>query len=96
MVKNKIALGSLALDLKRVAIGFHRGSDAMAERFLEEALKRKQEIDEQSVKPHIRKILAGIKLLSSRKKKMDIAEDALMYSTLLQNAASSPSDTGSK
>lgn len=96
MVKNKIALGSLALDLKRVAIGFHRGSDAMAERFLEEALKRKQEIDEQSVKPHIRKILAGIKLLSGRKKKGDIAEDALMYSTLLQNAASRSSDTGSE
>ena len=91
MDKNKIALGSLAMDLKRVAMGYYRRSEAMADRFLEEALKTKEEIDERSVEPHIRKILAGIKLLHRKNKscadKMDIAEDALMYSTLLQNAA---------
>ena len=40
---NKIILSSLAMDLKRAAIGYNRGSYIMADRFFEEALKRKKE-----------------------------------------------------
>lgn len=40
--KNLIVLSSLAMDLKRAAIGLNRGSNKMANRFFEEALKRKQ------------------------------------------------------
>lgn len=94
MDSNKIALSSLALDLKRVALGYYRGSDTMADRFLEEALKREKEVDRNLVKPYIRDVLDQIKSIEHRKNrrstnKMDIAEDALMYSTLLQNAANS-------
>lgn len=86
MDSNKIALSSLALDLKRVALGYYRGSDALAKRFLEEALKREKEIDKSSVKPYVRAILDKIKFIGQGKNRIDIAEDALMYSTLLQNA----------
>lgn len=86
MDSNKIALSSLAMDLKRVALGYYRGSDAMAKRFLEEALKREKEIDRSLVKPYISTVLDQIKSIRQKKNKLDIAEDALMYSTLLQNA----------
>lgn len=76
--KNKFILESLASDLKRVALGLHRGSNAMAQRFLEEALKRKKEVDMKNVAPYIKK------LLNNLDKKID-ADDALMYSTLIQN-----------
>lgn len=37
-----MALSSLALDLKRVAINYRRGSIATANRFFEEAIKKKR------------------------------------------------------
>lgn len=77
-MKNKFILESLASDLKRVALGKHRGSAKMAERFMTEALKRKQEVDESEIDSYIKKILS--KVSSS----LD-AEEALMYSTLIQN-----------
>jgi len=43
--EEKIAIASLAMDLKRVALAFHNGSEETAERFREEALKRLAEID---------------------------------------------------
>lgn len=85
--KNKIALASLAMDLKRVALGYYRGSDTMAERFFEEAIKRRNEVDRKSVKPYIRKILDNLEAMSQQKNGRKIAEDVLMYSTLLQNTA---------
>lgn len=39
-MENKYILESLASDLKRVALGMHRGSNQMAKKFLDEALKR--------------------------------------------------------
>ena len=72
------------MDLKRVALGLHRGSRAMAERFLKEALTRKAEIDTKDVPPYINNLLSQLEV-----KKLDdkFAEDALMYSTLFQNFA---------
>lgn len=84
--KNRLALASLAMDLKRVALGYYRGSDVMAERFFEEIIKRRNEVDRKSVKPYIGKILDSLELMR-QKNREDIAEDALMYSTLLQNAS---------
>ncbi len=77
-LKNKIILESLASDLKRVALGLHRGSSAMAQRFLEEAILRKSEVKMSSVAPYIRILLSKIS------REID-KEDALMYSTLIQN-----------
>lgn len=87
MDKSKFALASLAMDLKRVALGYHRGSGVMAEKFFKEALKRREEIDQKSIKPHVRRILTNLETMNGQKNRKDIAEDALMYSTLLQNAS---------
>lgn len=77
-MNNKFILESLASDLKRVALGMNRGSSVMAKRFLDEALKRKDEVDTKLIAPYINQIL--IKL----DKNID-AENALMFSTLIQN-----------
>ena len=77
-MKNKYILESLASDLKRVAIGKHRGSINMANRFLKEAIKRKQELEMENIEGYIKKFLNKIN-------KNIEADDALMYSTLIQN-----------
>jgi hypothetical protein len=87
MNNNKIVLSSLALDLRRVAIGYYRGSSKMAERFLQEALKRKQEIDVVTIKPYLQKLLSKVDNISDEEDDKQKAEDALMYSILFQNAA---------
>ncbi len=77
-MNNTFILESLASDLKRVALGLHRGSSAMADRFLSEALKRKHEIELSKTAPYIQKLL----------KKIDSninSDDALMISTIIQN-----------
>jgi len=79
MNKNKIAIESLASDLKRVALLRHRGSTQAAERFSIEAEKRAREIDAQSTQPYIQKILKDISKATTD------SDTALMYSTLLQN-----------
>lgn len=85
-MKNKAILGALALDLKRVANGYYRGSDKVAERFLGEALRRKDEIDKKELKPYLIKLLNQISNIA-KEDKSKAAEDALLYSTLFQNAA---------
>lgn len=74
------------MDLKRVALGYFRGSTFMAERFLQEALKRKGELDNKNLKPYLITFLA--KLENLKKEKINkAAEDALLYSTIFQNAS---------
>ena len=86
-MNNKIILQSLSSDLKRVALGLHRGSNSMAERFIKEAKMRKEEIDISHIDSYIIKLLdkmgKSFKISDNSKK----AEDALMYSTLFKNAA---------
>jgi len=84
-MNNKVILESLSMDLLRVAKGLYRGSDKMAERFLEEALMRKKEIEQNELKPYFKKILIEMEksLKSSDKEKK--TEDALMYSTIVRN-----------
>lgn len=87
MNKNFISLSSLSMDLERVAMGYQRGSINVANRFLEEALKRRREIDTKTIKPYIKKLLNKLDVLVQEKDIQKKAEDALMYSTLFQNAA---------
>lgn len=77
-MNNKFILESLASDLKRVALGFHRGSNTMAQRFLNEALKRRNEVELDTIASYIKRLLNKID------KNLD-AENALMLSTLIQN-----------
>lgn len=85
VTSEKAVLGAIAMDLKRVALGYHRGSYQMAERFLEEALKRKKEVDDKNLKPYLRKSLSQIKNLKEKNERTP--EDALMYSTIFLNAS---------
>lgn len=85
-MKNKAILGALAMDLKRVAIGLNRGSDVMAQRFLDEAIKRKDELETQDIKPYLSKFLKNIKNIKQENSQRG-AEDALLYSTIFQNAS---------
>lgn len=80
-------LGALALDLKRVAQGYYRGSESMAARFVQEARERKKELQDLDLKPYLQKLLSNLEDVFEEKDHKKLAEDALMYSILFQNAA---------
>lgn len=80
-----LSLASLATDLKRVSLGWHRGSQKMANQFLKEAKKRQNEINPSSVSPYIRKLLRNLGKLEQTQDTAKKAEDALMYSILFKN-----------
>lgn len=84
-MNNKIILSSLAMDLKRAALGYYKGSIKMADRFSEEAIKRKNEVDLSNVKPYVGRLLDKMEEALKKSNKKDAAEDLLMYSTLFQN-----------
>lgn len=86
-MSNFTALSSLAMDLERVSMGFYRKSYKMAERFTQEALTRKKEINIKTVKPYIVQLLNRMEQLLRSADSERKAEDALMLSTLFQNAA---------
>lgn len=85
-MNQKIIIESLSMDLLRVALGLQRGSFKMAKRFKEEALKRQNELDLQSMPPYLKKLLLKSKDVLE-KDNYENAEDFLMYSVLFQNAA---------
>lgn len=87
MNKSFVSLSSISMDLERVAMGYQRGSLRMADRFLEEALMRKSEIDKNQLSPHIKKLMDALDRITKEKDTQKKAEDALMYSILFQNAA---------
>ena len=78
---NKIILESLASDLKRVSLGLQRGSISMANRFGQEALRRRNELNTSLLDKYITQLLVKLE------KAVTDAEDALMFSTLIQNYA---------
>lgn len=86
-MNNKIILKSLAMDLKRVALGYYRGSELMAKRFAEEAKTRKEELQNADLKPYIINLLLRMDDVLKQKDHKKLAEDCLMYSTLFQNAS---------
>ncbi len=85
-MKNKQIFGALAMDLKRVALGYFRGSTTMSEIFLREALKRRDEIDSKNLKPYLVKFLNDIENLKKEERKR-AADNALLYSIIFQNAS---------
>ncbi len=78
----KIILQSLSMDLLRAAMGRHRGSHAMADRFIKESQKRIQELDPTFSTKIINNLNKVLETPSTRQ-----AEDLLMYSTLIRNRA---------
>jgi len=85
MDKNLVAISSLAMDLKRVALAYYNGSDKTARRFLEESLKRSNEIDTEKTKSYLKGFISNVSELVNQKDKSKLSEDALMYSTIFQN-----------
>lgn len=79
-------LGALALDLRRVAQGYYRGSETVAVRFTQEAKKRKEELQNVDLKPYLQKLLSKMDDMFSEKDHKKLAENALMYSILFENA----------
>lgn len=74
------------MDLLRVALGLHRGSFKMANRFKEEALKRQEELGSQPTSPYLKTLLIkSEKTLNNAG--IETAEDILMLSVLFQNFA---------
>lgn len=88
MNKKKILLESLAMDLRRVALGLQRRSFRMVERFKNEAKMRGVELESQKLDKYLKGLLikCQITLASSDER---TAEDALMLSVLFQNLARS-------
>ena len=84
---NYIPLSSLAMDLKRSAIGYHGSSPDMAERFYSEALKRGKEIDRKYLPPYLINLLDDVEKLQEVEDDAQKAEKSLTLSTLFQNAA---------
>ncbi len=84
-MNNKDILAALSSDLKRIALGLQRNSLATVERFTEEALKRKNEVNRKELKPYMQKILEELEVILGKKDLSRKAEDTLMYSQLIQN-----------
>ena len=72
------------MDLKRVAIGIHRKSFQMADRFFIEAMKRRVEVDTRDLSPYMQTIIRELDSLSHQPLDQK-AENALMFSTRIQN-----------
>lgn len=83
MSKLKDVLGSMALDLNRVAIGINRGSEIMAKRFFQEALARKSEISIKEIPAYLKKVMTEID--QNKKLNQEFAEEVLVYSILIEN-----------
>ncbi len=82
----KVIITSLAMDLKRAALGLYRGSSKMAEKFKEEALKREAELESQQLDSYLKMLMQKSKECL-KKNDARVAEDILMYSVLFQNFA---------
>lgn len=78
--KQQIILQSLSMDLLRSALGRHRGSHAMADRFIQESQLRIAELDSAFEPVLMQKLRQVLQTKSDRQ-----AEDLLMYSTLIRN-----------
>jgi hypothetical protein len=87
MSNNYIAISSLAMDLKRIALAYYNGSDDTAKRFIVEANKRKDEIDKNLIKPYLLNHINTLQKVFEKSDKLHLAEDALMYSQIFQNYA---------
>lgn len=86
-MNNKLALESLVMDLKRVAMSLYNNSEKTANIFIAESLKRNEEIDKSKNPEYINNILLKLPGCFKLKDQMDLAEKALTYSIIIQNYA---------
>lgn len=85
MTETKMLIGSLSNDLLRTATMIH-GKSPTAKVFFREIFRGVKALDNASIKPYIRTILADLQSHERNPKYTDErAETYLMYSILLQN-----------
>jgi len=84
-MSNKIVLSSLTLDLKRIALGLHKKSYRLADRFNQEAIQRQTEVKSEELPIYLQQVLSKVKESLSLDNNEKKAEDLLMYSTIIQN-----------
>lgn len=84
MDNQKIVLESLAMDLKRAALGLHQGSPKMAEVFMKGALGYKKQAAEYDLDPYMVLLLKRIEDVL-KNHAYGKSDDLLMYGTLVQN-----------
>jgi hypothetical protein len=87
MIQVNVPLAALSMDLKRVALATYNHSPKVADRFIQESLVKKNRIDITTQRSHVRHLLQNLDSVLLQKDSEKLAEDALLYSTLLQNAA---------
>lgn len=90
-MNNNIALSSLALDLKRIALAYHRGSDKVGDRFVLETKRWINELDTTQTPQYINELVKNLETMLHEHDKQKVAENSLMYSILFQNYALSHS-----
>ena len=73
-------IAALAMDLKRVALAKHSGSEKVADRFWQEVVKRKESVSKIFLPKYL------INLYNDLEKNND-KDSLLMYSVILQNYA---------
>ena len=69
----------MASDSKRVAMGLHRKSSTMVDRFAQEGCKRKSELEISKLPIYLQKLVNNLEFA------VKDSDSALMYSTLFQN-----------
>lgn len=87
MTQSQLKLAALSMDLKRVALSYHTNSMQTGLRFAEESMKKVKRIERRDLPDYIQKLLERVETVLGQEDKQKVAEDALMYSTMLQNAA---------
>ncbi len=80
-------LSSLSMDLHRVAMGYKRGSDKMAQRFAEEAQKRIGEVDVKVASAELADALTKCTDLLNADETKTNPSQILFYSVYFQNEA---------
>lgn len=87
MTPTQLKLAALSMDLKRIALSYHGNSVHTASRFTAESMSKVKHINQTNLPTYVKKILGSLGDILNQKDKQKVAEDALMYSTILQNAA---------
>ena len=85
MSEQVVIIGSLAMDLKRVALGLNRGSLKVAEKFQQESDKRLVELKRIQVNAGTKKIIKLCELVGNETDLAKKSENLLMISILFQN-----------
>lgn len=87
MTNIQMLIGSLSNDLFRIASLKQRGSDAAANRFLQEAKRWSVPLEKIAEKQYIKNIAKDVSQTTKSDLVIEKAETFLMYGTLLQNYA---------